>query len=55
MPLPRILEPLKIRDFALLWSGMTVSMLGDRFFFVALAWETYTLSNRPAISAYDRS
>jgi MFS family permease len=47
VPLPRILEPLKIRDFALLWGGMTVSMLGDRFFFVALAWETYTLSNRP--------
>ena len=47
MPLPRILEPLKIRDFALLWSGMTVSMLGDRFFYVALAWETYTLSNSP--------
>jgi MFS family permease len=47
VPLPRILEPLKIRDFALLWSGLTVSMLGDRFFFVALAWETYTLSNRP--------
>ena len=26
---------------------MTVSMLGDRFFYIALAWETYTLSNRP--------
>lgn len=45
--LPRILAPLRIRDFALLWSGMTVSLLGDRFFLVALAWETYSLSNRP--------
>src|SRR4051794_19665064 len=45
--LPRILEPLKIRDFALLWSGMTISLFGDRAFTVALAWETYSLSNSP--------
>lgn len=47
MRLPRMLEPLKIRDFALLWSGMTVSRIGDRFFTVAMAWETYSLSNKP--------
>jgi MFS family permease len=45
--LPRTFEPLRIRDFALLWSGMTVSLFGDYFFFVALAWETYQLSNTP--------
>lgn len=48
MPLlPRTFEPLRIRDFALLWSGMTVSLFGDYFFFVALAWETYQLSDTP--------
>src|ERR687886_1778643 len=45
---PAILRPLAIRDFALLWSGMTISLLGDGVFFVALAWQTYSLSNRPA-------
>src|SRR5919199_3744492 len=44
---PAILRPLAIRDFALLWSGMTISLLGDGVFFVALAWQTYSLSNRP--------
>ena len=45
--LPRTFEPLRIRDFALLWGGMTVSLFGDYFFFVAVAWETYELSNTP--------
>src|SRR5919199_6826392 len=45
---PAILRPLAIRDFALLWSGRTVSLLGDGVFFVAFAWQTYSLSNRPA-------
>jgi DHA3 family tetracycline resistance protein-like MFS transporter len=42
-----MLEPLRIRDFALLWSGMTVSLVGDAMFVVALAWQTYDLSSSP--------
>jgi MFS family permease len=48
MRAPRMLEPLRIRDFALLWTGMTVSLVGDAIFFVTMAWETYQLSNRPS-------
>jgi hypothetical protein len=44
---PRILRPLRIRDFALLWTGATVSLLGDGIYVVALAWQVYELSNSP--------
>jgi MFS family permease len=40
-----MLEPLRIRDFALLWTGMTVSLVGDGMLLVALAWQTYELSS----------
>ena len=43
----RIFEPLAERDFALLVAGSSVSLLGDGFFFVALAWQVYELSNVP--------
>ena len=43
----KILKPLRIRDFALLWIGMTVSLLGDGIYLVALAWQVYDLSNVP--------
>jgi hypothetical protein len=43
----RILRPLRVRDFALLWTGMTVSSLGDGIYTVALAWQVYALSNTP--------
>jgi len=43
-----MLEPLRIRDFALLWSGMSVSLVGDAIFLVALSWQTYELSNDPS-------
>ena len=33
-----LLRPLRIRDFRLLFTGETVSVLGDQFHFVALAW-----------------
>jgi DHA3 family tetracycline resistance protein-like MFS transporter len=44
----RILQPLRNRDFALLTTGRTVSLLGDGFFFVALAWQVYDISNVPS-------
>lgn len=43
----RILQPLRIRDFALLYIGMTVSLFGDGIYFVAIAWQVYELSNTP--------
>lgn len=42
-----ILRPLGNRDFAFLWLGMTVSLLGDGIYFVAVAWQVYELSNAP--------
>jgi DHA3 family tetracycline resistance protein-like MFS transporter len=41
------LRPLSIRDFALLWTGLTVSLLGDGIYLVAIAWQVYDLSNTP--------
>jgi len=43
-----MLEPLRIRDFALLWTGMTTSLVGDFVFLVAYPWQTYQLTNNPA-------
>src|SRR5207248_2468552 len=43
-----LLAPLRHRDFRLLWAGMTVSLLGDGIFLVAIAWEAYVLWNAPA-------
>jgi MFS family permease len=43
-----LLAPLRLRDFRLLWTGMTLSLLGDGVLLVALAWQAYQLSNRPA-------
>jgi MFS family permease len=43
----RLLEPLAQRDYALLTAGSTISLLGDGFFFIALAWQVYELSNAP--------
>ena len=42
-----MLSPLRIRDFRLLWTGMTVSLLGDGVFYVAIAWQVYQLSDAP--------
>jgi len=45
---PKILQPLRNRDFAMLTTGRTVSLLGDGFFLVALAWQVYDISNVPS-------
>jgi MFS family permease len=47
----RLLAPLALKDFRLLWSGMCISLLGDGVFIVALAWQVYTLSNVPTALA----
>jgi MFS family permease len=44
----RLLAPLRLRNFRFLWTGMTVSLLGDGIFLVAIAWQVYQLSNAPA-------
>jgi MFS family permease len=43
----KLLAPLRERDFALLWTGMTVSLLGDGIYIVAIAWQVYDLKNDP--------
>lgn len=43
-----LFAPLRHRDFRLLWSGMTVSLLGDGIFLVAMAWQVYSVWNAPA-------
>jgi MFS family permease len=43
-----LLLPLANRNFRLLWTGMTVSLMGDGMFLVAIAWQVYQLSNAPA-------
>jgi DHA3 family tetracycline resistance protein-like MFS transporter len=47
MTAPRIVQPLRIRDFALLFSGMSASLLGDGIYLVSIAWQVYELSNVP--------
>ena len=41
---PTILQPLRIRDFRLVFGGETISQLGDQFHFIALAWLALTLT-----------
>jgi MFS family permease len=47
----RLLAPLRNRDFRLLWTGVTLSLLGDGVLLVALAWQAYQLSDRPGAMA----
>ena len=43
-----LLTPLREREFRLLWTGMSVSLLGDGAFIVALAWQVYAIAGRPS-------
>jgi DHA3 family tetracycline resistance protein-like MFS transporter len=36
-----VLRPLQVRDFRLLWVGLTVSLVGDGMYLVAVAWQVY--------------
>jgi DHA3 family tetracycline resistance protein-like MFS transporter len=46
-----ILRPLRERDFALFLTGWTVSLIGDGFFLVAIAWQVFDLWNSPTALA----
>jgi MFS family permease len=46
-----ILRPLRVRDFAFLWIGLTISFIGDGVYIIAIAWQTYDLSNSPSALA----
>ena len=39
-----LIQPLRERDFRLVFSGESISLLGDQFHFVALAWLTLQLT-----------
>jgi MFS family permease len=41
----KILKPLQSRDFTLLWTGLSVSLLGDGLYLVALPLQVLQLSN----------
>src|SRR6266540_2535728 len=43
----QMLRPLRHRDFGLLWAGMSISIVGDGAYQVALAWQVYLLSDTP--------
>jgi MFS family permease len=47
-----ILKPFASRDFALLWAGYAISMLGDGIFMVAISWQALALSNSAATLGY---
>jgi MFS family permease len=40
----RALHALRSRDFRLLWSGQTISLVGDGAFLVALGWTSFELT-----------
>ncbi len=41
----RIFAPFASRDFRLLWTASTISLLGDGIWYVAIGWQTLQLSN----------
>ena len=43
----KILAPLRLRNFRILWTGMAISLIGDGVTLVAIAWQVYQLSNVP--------
>jgi MFS family permease len=47
----RLLQPLESRDFALLFVGSGVSLIGDGIYLVAIAWQVYALTDGPSALA----
>ena len=47
MSVPAILEPLRHRDFRLLWIGQTFSRLGDSAYAVALPLQVLAIGGSP--------
>jgi hypothetical protein len=47
-----ILQPLRLRDFRLLWIGATVSFIGDGCYFVVMPLQAYALTGRASTIAY---
>ena len=43
----KILLPLRLRQFRILWTGTTISLVGDGVTLVAIAWQVYQLSDTP--------
>src|SRR5580658_94843 len=52
MPTSRYFEPLRHRDFALLWSGQAISQLGDGVFTVTLAIEVLRIDQHALALSY---
>jgi len=46
-----VLRPLQVRDFAFLWTGMAISMIGDGIYLVSIAWQVLSIENRPGALA----
>ncbi len=50
--MPLVPQALRHRDYALLWGGQTVSLVGDGIYTVAIALEALRLSNHASTLAY---
>ncbi|HEY2667351.1 MAG TPA: MFS transporter, partial [Actinomycetota bacterium] len=48
----KLLAPLRHRRFLLLMTGVSVSLLGDGVFLVALTWQVYLMSNAPGALSF---
>jgi hypothetical protein len=46
-----MLRALRHRDFALLWLGQSISLIGDGIYLVAIAWLVLDISNEPGTLA----
>src|SRR5438270_13287701 len=44
---PRLLSPLRHRDFRLFWTGLVLSSVGSQFTQAAMAWQIYELTYSP--------